>query len=340
MGNFFIFIWRLNAYIQFTEWIQYVLNVIAVLIAFFGLLSGNPAIFWASGILGSLLFLNLIFDICTVKLNLRPTDRLPRSNDHLNAFDLMRLRRSCRSFQSRNLTTSDLHELMECVRVQTQPTSLIGSCPIRFEYVAAPLTVFPVVGGHEFLVAVAPSKYNRLSVIDVGRSLQKVVIHATRMGIAMCWIGPGADHGSIVKHLGDRFNAEEDHIICVCAVGYASWFLPLSIRLAQVWEHRRLPIASLFFSDPHFREPVDVDAPPFNRFGRCYEVCQWSPSAFNAQPTRCVTVVEEDGDGKEHVVTSVPQLNHVSMRQWHWASGAQIGKWVVTTWAFKDSFPF
>ncbi len=92
MGNSFI--WRINAYVQFTGWIQYLLNVIAVLITFFGLLSGNPAIFWASGIFSSLLLLNLIFDICTVKLSFRPVDHFPRSNDHLNAFDLMRLRRS------------------------------------------------------------------------------------------------------------------------------------------------------------------------------------------------------------------------------------------------------
>ncbi len=237
-----------------------------------------------------------------MKLDLRPIDHLPRSNDHLDIFDLMRFRRSCRSFQSRSLTTSDREELMDCVGVQTQPSNLIGSCPIRFEYLAAPLTVFPVVGAHEFLVAVAPSKYNRLSVIDVGRSLQKVVMHATRMGLATCWIGPGADHNSVVHHLGDRFNPEEDHIICVCAVGYGSWFVPLAIRLMQVYQNRRLPFASLFFSDPHFRESVDVERPPFNRFGRCYEVCQWSPSAFNSQPTRCVTAVGEDEEGKECVV--------------------------------------
>jgi hypothetical protein len=37
-----------------------------------------------------------------------------------------------------------------------------------------------VVGAHEFLVAVAPRDYDRVAVIDVGRSLQKVVTAATR----------------------------------------------------------------------------------------------------------------------------------------------------------------
>jgi nitroreductase len=50
-----------------------------------------------------------------------------------------------------------------------------------------------VAGAHELLVAVAPRDYDRVAVIDVGRSLQKVVTAATRAGISTCWIGPGAD---------------------------------------------------------------------------------------------------------------------------------------------------
>jgi MFS family permease len=54
---------------------------------------------------------------------------------------------------------------------------------------------------------------------DLGRSLQKIVIDATRMGLGTCWIGPGADQTSVACHLGDRFNPKVDHIICVCAIG-------------------------------------------------------------------------------------------------------------------------
>lgn len=30
--------------------------------------------------------------------------------------------------------------------------------------------------------------------------------HATRMGVATCWIGPGADHKSVVAKMGNRFD--------------------------------------------------------------------------------------------------------------------------------------
>ncbi|CAE7626958.1 unnamed protein product, partial [Symbiodinium pilosum] len=130
-------------------------------------------------------------------------------------------------------------------------------------------------------------QYDRMSVLDVGRSLQKVVLHATRLGVATCWIGPGTDHQSVIAALGPRFNQEEDHICCVCALGYASRYIPRFIAIMQGLKSR-LPLHSLFFADAEFRTPLDTDAPPFRRFGRCFEACRWAPSSLNAQPVRCV----------------------------------------------------
>ena len=287
-------LWDIKTQLQFTGWLQYILNGVVAclffLLAALGWTVGAALLFWPALILGCVLLFVLVFDVCTVKFGIHPTEPLPRRRlDDLDAFDLMRARRSCRSFQSRNLTPEAYAELMEAVHKWTHPSNTLGDSFIRFEYVAAPLTVWPVVGAHEFLVAIAPREYNRLAVMDVGRSLQKVVLQATRMGLATCWIGPGADHESIVNHLGPaRFVPERDHIICVCAVGYRSVFKPTAIRVMQLAQRRRLPLSSLFLLDPKLRTPLDTNSPPFDRFGRCYEVCQWSPSSFNAQPVRCV----------------------------------------------------
>ena len=89
----------------------------------------------------------------TVKYRLRFPERLPERNDDLNLFDLMRARRSCRSFQTRQLIEADRNELMESVRIHSD-SSLSSESPIRFEYIAAPLTVWPVLNAVEFLVAV------------------------------------------------------------------------------------------------------------------------------------------------------------------------------------------
>ena len=295
------FLKRLKLRLQFTGWLQYIPTAILALsfflIAALAWSLGSMPLMYSFVFAGSLLLAVLMFDLLTVKFHLHPPEHLAKRNDDLGMFDLMRARRSCRSFQARKLTSADYSELMEYVRFHSEPPNcnLIGRSSIRFEYVSAPLTVWPVVGANEFLVAIAPSEYNRLAVIDVGRSLQKIVIDATRMGLATCWIGPGADQSSIVRHLGDRYNPNEDHIICVCAIGYKSWYKPMLVRGMTVLQRRRLPLSSLFFADTHFEEPLNVEAYPFKRFGRSYEICQWSPSSFNGQTTRCVAVMERNG---------------------------------------------
>jgi hypothetical protein len=177
--------------------------------------------------------------------------------------------------------------------------STIGKSPVRFEYVSAPLTVWPTVNATEFLVAIAPKEYKRLAVIDVGRSLQKIVMDATRMGLATCWIGPGADQASVAQHLGDRFKPDQDHIICVCAVGYKSNYIPIFLRIFNAQFKRRLPLSKLFFADAGFEKTLNLDAVPFNRFGRTYEICQWAPSSYNGQTTRGVAITERSGEDME-----------------------------------------
>jgi len=291
---------RAKMRVQFTGWLQYMLPVPLMLLLFLiagitGLL-GGARVAKLFAFLGSLLFVVFIFDLITVKFKVRFPERLPKRNDDLDIFDLMRARRSCRSFQTRKLTPADYKELIESVRFHNE-APMIGSSPVRFEYVSAPLTVWPTVNASEFLVAIVPSKYNRLAVVDVGRNLQKIVMDATRMGLGTCWIGPGADHVSIKQELGDRFDPEEEHIICVCAVGYRSAYIPMFIRIFNTQMSRRLPLSSLFFADSNFEEPLAVNESPFDKFGRNYEICQWAPSSYNGQTTRCVAIMEGEADG-------------------------------------------
>lgn len=243
-------------------------------------------------ILGVLLFLNLLFDLATVRYGLHPAEALPSSRADLSPFDLMRSRKSCRSFQKRKLTDAHRETLLSRARMHSQAENCIGTHPIRFEYVSAPLNVWPVVGCTEFLVAIAERDYHEEAILDVGRSLQKTVLDATRLGIATCWIGPGANPSSVARHLRDRFDPEKDHVICVCALGYASRYKALSIRFMQKSQRWRLPVDDLFFSDPECVAPINVSAEPYSAFERCFECCQWSPSSYNAQPTRAVVFAE------------------------------------------------
>ena len=292
---------RAKMRVQFTGWLQYLLPMLFVLLFSFigGIAHLLNARFLAVPflVLGALIFILAIFDLVTVKFRLRFPERLPKRNDDLDIFDLMRERRSCRSFQTRRLTEADRNELMESVRVRTEEPQ-IGESPIRFEYISAPLTVWPTVNATEYLVALAPKEYDRFAVIDIGRSLQKIVMDATRMGLGTCWIGPGADHVSIMQNMGDRFDSQKDHIICVCAFGYKSSYIPMFLRIFNAQFKRRLPLSELFFVDADFEQPLALDSAPYNRFGRTYEICQWAPSSYNGQTTRCAVNREDNGDLK------------------------------------------
>ena len=300
-------LWKLKVRLQFSGWLQYIIHAIWVLImlmiAGIGWLIGYwpVVLFWLPLGIAAFLSIALVGTILIVKYGMHPTERIPASKTELNAFDLMRIRHSCRSFQSRNLTVEHRAELMKAIQIHSQQKQQLGQQPVRFEYVSAPLTVWPIVGAHEFLVAIAPSEYDRLSIIDVGRSLQKIVNHATRMGLATCWIGPGADQKSIIEHLDGKFEPKNDHVICVCAIGYESMFKPLLIRLIQKLQYKRLPLSELFFTDHSFKLPLKTDSPQFNEYGRCYEVCQWSPSSYNGQTTRCAAVTDRI-EGKERLI--------------------------------------
>jgi nitroreductase len=292
-------LWLVKVRLQFTGWLQYVppalVALVILLIAGLGQLLGLAPLVIVFGLAGAAILAVEAFDLVTVKFRIRPPERRPRRLDDLDAFDLMRARRSCRSFQTRRLSAEDREELLAAVRRHTSE-GLIGTSPIRFEYVSERLTVWPTVNASEFLVAIAPRAYDRVAVMDVGRSLEKIVADATRMGLGTCWIGPGADHASILRHLGERFDPERDHIVCVCAIGYRSSFVPLFIRVFNArFSARRKPIEQLFFADSELRVPLDVTAAPFDRFGRTYEICQWAPSSYNGQTTRGVAVTSGDG---------------------------------------------
>jgi nitroreductase len=298
LKNIFIRLIGVKLKLQWAGWLQYLIPLPIVLITLLiggiaNLLGGlmvSKIFFTLSG----LLLIKLTFDIITVKFKIRPPEPRPKRLDSKNVFELMKIRSSCRSFQTRKLRQIDFEELMESFHKHYEEPKL-GNKQIRFEYISAPIRVWPVVNASEFIVAIAPKEYYRLAVMDVGRSLQKIVIDATRMGLATCWIGPGADHKSIVSHLGDRFNPEKDNIICVCAIGYKSIFIPLFIRVFSKGMRHRLPLTSLFYSDIDMNVPLKIDEPPFNLFGSCFESCRWGPSSYNGQTTRCISIREKEG---------------------------------------------
>ncbi|MBU0479926.1 MAG: nitroreductase family protein [Proteobacteria bacterium] len=296
LRGLFTAFWMMKRRLQFTGWLQY---LIPMFLSLPFLAIGLPLYFfahlWASLpflVPAGLLLLAAVLDILTVKWHIQFPERCPRRNDGLDLFDVMRARHSCRSFQTGRISDEDREALCASAKAHLAEPKF-GDGPIRLEYIAGPVTVWPPVNAREFFIAIAPKEYDRRAVMDVGRTLQHVVMDATRMGIGTCWIGQGADHASIIKLLGDRFDPAQDNIICVCAIGYASRYIPAFIRFFNAkFSNRRYPFNALFFTDPACTKPLDTTTAPFDRLGRTYEICQWAPSAYNGQTTRCAAVTD------------------------------------------------
>ncbi|QRP50301.1 hypothetical protein [Amycolatopsis sp. FDAARGOS 1241] len=73
------------------------------------LASTLPALLIAA--LGAFVLPGFAFDVVTMKLGLRPRVARPARRADLDAFDLIRSRRSCRSFQRQDLADADRAEL-------------------------------------------------------------------------------------------------------------------------------------------------------------------------------------------------------------------------------------
>ena len=67
------------------------------------------------------------------------------------------------------------------------------------------------------------------------------------------------------------------------------------IRIFNRQFHQRLPLSSLFFADSELTKPLDLEVYPFEKFGRNFEICQWAPSSYNGQSTRCAAVTDKNG---------------------------------------------
>ena len=244
---------------------------------------------WAPIALAALLAANLVFDLVTVRLGL-PSPRATPSRrdgpDGLDGFDQLRARVSCRSFAPRPLRSTHHVELLSAAAHHSTAAERLGDQSVRLEYIQAHIPLASVVGAQEFLVAVVPRDVERTTVIDAARAMQHVVHHATGMGLATCWLGPDAELDAVEAALGDRFDDRHDRVLCVCAVGYASPFLPLGLRVLAAMQHHRWPMDELF--------GVDTSLPPYNAFGRCYEVCQWAPSVLNRQLARARLRLRDD----------------------------------------------
>ena len=97
------------------------------------------------------------------------------------------------------------------------------------------------------------------------------------------------------------------------------------IRVFNAQFYRRLSLSNLFFADPQMKEPLDVDAYPFSRFERTYEICQWAPSSYNGQTTRCVAATNENGLERFDFYTVTASRYYAAVATGIWCANWEMG---------------
>ena len=176
-------LWKLKLRLQHSGWLQYTVpfiwaSLLLPLAAAEYLAFGEHWVFIA--IAKMFAFIG-VFDLLTVKYDIRPRESLPSPRTELTDIEAIHERHSCRSYQSRKMTEAHRQEILDVARVSLKQK--LYDHPIRLEYIDNPVKVWPAVNCNEFLVAIAPKQYSKESIFDLGRSLEQVVLHATKMGL-------------------------------------------------------------------------------------------------------------------------------------------------------------
>lgn len=198
-----------------------------------------------------------------------------------NIKELIRTRRSVRTYDGRELTKEDLDRLSAFMKETANPYDI----PIEFKLLDAKAQGLscPVVSGTNLYVG---AKIKRVPHAEeaFGYSVEKLVLYAWSLGIGTVWIGGtmGRDAFEHAMALG-----EDEMMPCVSPLGYPAKKMALkeSMMRKAVKADSRMPFETLFF-DGVFDVPLTTEKA--GRLAELLEMVRWAPSAVNKQPWRAV----------------------------------------------------
>ena len=199
--------------------------------------------------------------------------------------ELIRSRRSVRTFDGREINEEDLKKLSSYMEKIDNPYGI----PVEFKLLDAKeheLTS-PVISGADLYVGVKAKRVPHMEEA-VGYSLEMLVLYAQSLGIGTVWIGGTMDRAAFERamELG-----EDEKMPCVSPLGYPAKKMSVKegIMRKAVKADSRLPFEKLFF-DGAFHMPLTEERA--GCLGKALEMVQWAPSAVNKQPWRIV--VDQD----------------------------------------------
>lgn len=195
--------------------------------------------------------------------------------------ELIRTRRSVRTFDGREVSKEDLDKLLALMEKTENPYGI----PVEYKLLNAKeqgLTC-PVVSGTNLYVG-AKIKRTPHAEEAFGFSVEKFVLYAWSLGIGTVWVGGtmGRDAFERAMTLG-----EDEMMPCMSPLGYPAKKMSIkeSMMRKGVKADSRAPFETLFF-DGSFDVPLTEEKA--GRLAEALEMVRWAPSAVNKQPWRVV----------------------------------------------------
>ncbi len=197
----------------------------------------------------------------------------------MNAMELIRRRRSVRTFDGQPLRQEDKEKILRFAETVETPYGL----PIVWKLMSAKENGLssPVIVGTDTWIA---GKIKRQPHAEeaFGFAFEKLVLYAESLGIGTTWIAGTMNRPAFEKAM----TLEADEVMpCVSPLGYPAEKMSIRETLMRkgVRADSRMDFSALFF-DRRFDRPLPEDAPCRDAL----EMVRWAPSAVNKQPWRVV----------------------------------------------------
>lgn len=199
----------------------------------------------------------------------------------MNTLELIRSRRSVRTFDGRALSEEDREKILIYARKTENPYDI----PMEWYMLSQERHHLstPVIVGADTYIA---GKISRIPHAEeaFGYTFEKVVLYAQSMGIGSTWIAGTMDRGAFERAVSLK---DGEVMPCISPLGYPAAKMSLRETMMRkgIKADKRLPFEQLFFKGTFATPIAEADAGDYHDL---LEMVRWSPSAVNKQPWRIV----------------------------------------------------
>lgn len=199
----------------------------------------------------------------------------------MNAMELVRLRKSVRSFDGQPLAEEDANKILDFARKVENPYAI----PIQWKLLDAKRDGLstPVITGTDTFIAgkVQPVLHAEEA---FGYAFERIVLFAASLGIGTTWIAGTMDRPAFERAMSLEGN---EMMPCISPLGYPAKKKSLkeSMMRRAIKADSRTAFEKLFF-DGNFDTPLAQENA--GSLGDLLEMVRWAPSAVNNQPWRAV----------------------------------------------------